>query len=376
MDLSNLLRSTDAHVRLDLVSPPPPRLGDAPLVVPPGSLHPTLATTAFSHLLRFELERRHPRARRQAWPAEAAPERLGRLAPELSVRAEMALAEARHDLARYLQDPNPGLTMRETMAMHALRVGRLDAVVRAGYVDAALGGAERDEDIEELLAMLDAVPWDAIGGASALSLDHAFERFADVSPVAGAELVSDGLLLAIRTTKGARLDADDLRELMFRLILARADHAADPAAPDVREVGVYFARHGLLWREPVDPLAQAEAFPKVEAWFLHRLDRAQRMLARARENAREGETPRPGLAKTPKWVKKKARADRSPPASHAGKAEVKKAKDPAAQPPRPPKPSAPRSNASQDAQGEAQGRTKTPRPDWRKGSAWRRERGR
>lgn len=374
MDLSLLLRSSDAQLRLDLVSPPLPRLADAPLLAPPGPLHPTLATSAFSYLLRFELERRHPHARRHAWLAEGAAERLRTLAPDLAASAEAMVASAHRDLAAYVEEREPGAPARELAAMHALRLGRLDAVVRAGYVDRALGADETADGVAELLAMLEVAPWAEIGGAQSLDLGPSF---AGDAPEARADVVADGLLLVVRTTRTARIERDDLRGLLFRLILARAQRALDGAAHEVREVGVAFARHGRVWRTPVDALAQHPHFAGVEAWFAERLEQAQRAQARAQGEGASG----PAAPRPPRWVKKKATAAKGAPARREGKAEVKKAGGPkpaeaprgGAGKPAPPRRKAP--PAPQEPDGDAPKRAKPPKPDWRKGSAWRRDRG-
>jgi hypothetical protein len=367
MDVDKLLRSTEARVRLDLVAPAALRV-DAPLRAPPGPGNPTLLAAAFGYLLRFDLARRHPHARAAPWVAEQAPARLESLAPDLAGTAAAVLSEARDSHAHFLRSADPHPEFRASMAAHALRLGRLDAAVRAGYVDARMAEADPG-DVADLLAMLDAVPWDALGGAASLDLQP---RFGETEDAPGADLLADGRLVLVRAPKTARLDPQDARRLVVLLILARAARGPDA----VREVGIYFARHGHLWAVPVSSLVAQEAFPQAEAWVTKHAQRAARMAREAAEAlAAPEDAPRPaaGRQKPPKWVKKRWFAPAgTAPAKDVGKAEQKKQRPDAA-----PRKSAPSRKPAppRDAPPEGERKTRTPRPDWRKGSAWRRERG-
>ena len=369
MDVDKLLRSTEARVRMDLVAPALPKLAGAPLLAPPGPGNPTLLASAFAHLLRFELARRRPHARLRAWTAEEAPARLREMAPDLAGTAESILRDAKESHDHYVRAAEPHPEFRASMAAHALRLGRLDAAVRAGYVDARMAEAD-PEDVADLLAMLAAVPWDALGGAGPVELPALLDGGVE------ADLLVDGRLLLVRAAKAARVDPQDARRLVVLLVLARAARARDPSAPEVREVGVYLARHGHLWSVPVAPLVAHEAFPQAEAWLLKHAQRAERIaraVAASLEPTEDGEPAPPpvGKQKPPKWVKKKWFAPAGAAPAKEGKAEQKKGRAPAAKAPQP-KPQKPAKPREPAPEGE---KKRTPRPDWRKGSAWRRERG-
>lgn len=332
---ADLLRSADARVRLDLVAPTPARIADATLRAPPSGLDAGLAAAALAYLLRFEIERRDAGTPRGAWLAESAPERLATLAPELVDEAAARVGAAKQDVARCVSGRDP--VARATLAEHALRLGRLDAAVRVGYVDERVRDPERPEDVADVLAMLDAVPWDALGeGASDL----------------GEDLVARGTLLAVKAAKAARVDADDVRALVLRFLLMRARRPE--AAERVQRIGVLLARHGHLWTAPTSGILGHAALPAVEEWLAARL---------------RLETARPQTG-APRWVKQRF-PPKAPLTHPEGKADRKKSRAPSQAPPEPKAPRAPRKPA-QDAPPE---RTRTARPDWRKGSKWRRERG-
>lgn len=363
MSLARLLRSADARLRLDLVRPALPRFE-----VPPASsarLAPPFAARAVANVLRMELARRDP-ATRGAWPAERAPEVLAALAPETVAAAEAALAFARGQTGR-MEALTPGL-----VAERALQLARLEAVVRAGYVDARIGEPEHPDDVAEVAQMAALVPWDVMGPAT-LAPPY-FPRFAETLPDAEPDAIVGGAILEVSASRAARVEADDLRALVARLVLARREWGPEAASSRVRWVGVLLARHGLLWRAPVAPIVGHEAFPAVEAWLLERLDPVDG------EDERDASPERaPRAAPMPKWVRKRF-AKRTPGTHPEGKAEKKKR-----QPPQPDQEGAPRGSAgawrdAPEPRGERDAQDRPPRsrsarPDWRRGSAWRRDRG-
>lgn len=361
MSFGHLLRSGDARLRLDLVRPPPARLEGGTL--PPGRLAPGLAASAVANGVRLELARRQPESA-GPWPAERAVTRLADLAPDMVVAAERALASVQGTSGR-MEGVTPSLA-----AERALQLARLDAVVRAGYVDARIGGAEDPEDVAEVAAMLSRVPWDQLDGRAAAP--PYFPRLGEAWPDAEPDLLVGGALLMVSASRAPRVDEEDLRGLVARLVGARAEWGADEAARRVRHVGVLLARHGLLWRVPAAPLVAHEAFPALEAWMGPRLEAAMR------PPAAEG-TEGPAKRRLPKWVKKRF-APRAPGTHPEGKAEKKKAPSGAPPKAKPKPPARPKAELREDMLREREredgpARSSTPKPDWRRGSPWRRDRG-
>ena len=365
MTFGHLLRSADARLRLDLVRPAAVRLEGS--VAPAARLAPALAAAAVANGVRMALARRHSGAA-GPWLAERALPRLADLAPDAVPAAERALAFAKGDTGR-MEAVTASLA-----AERALQLARLEAVVRSGYVDGRIGQEEHPEDVAEVAAMLARVPWDDLGGPAAS--EPLLPTLGAALPDAEPDLLVGGTLVTVSASRAPRVDEDDLRGLVARVVAARAERGPDEAAARVRQVGVLLARHGLLWRAPAAPLVAHEAFPAVEAWLAERLAPALRGPAPAgtREDA-------PSRAPLPKWVKKRF-PPKAPGTHPQGKAERKKA-PPAAKPPaRPPPP--PRAPPRAEMRGEPQDRREPEdgpakprgsRPDWRRGSAWRRDRG-
>lgn len=348
MALPKPFRTEDAKTRLDLVGPTLPTGIEPPLLAPPSRAGAPLVQAAFVHLLRFELLRRLPHAVRRPWRAEDAPARLRELAPHLVAQAEDALERAKGAVASHVEASAPSPDARLTMARHALRVARLDAVVVSGYVDERLAEPEDEDAARDLVAMLDVVPWTELGGASSADLAPPFAE------LAGADLLLNGRLLVVRTRKSARVERDDVRGLMVGVLLSRAARAADASLDETRAIGVYAARHAKLWTADVAPLLAREAFPRVELWF--------------------GDEMRGKRDRVPRWVKTRGAPRWGSSTRYVPPAEKTKAppKPAPAKPAKASKPAKPRVVDDPEARRRSPGAA---RPDWRRGSALRRSRG-
>lgn len=173
--------------RLTPLRPQLSRKVGSPLRVEPCSARYTLVGTAFDYLLRFELQRRAPYAVAKEWVAERAPEllffRSGRgsgssvdnaalvafdpereydplgIAEELSDRAKHVLSGAKAAIAAYIKEVAPTPTMQQEVAGHALRLARLDSISRILHLDLPTFEDGAPEDVQDLLAMLDLVPF-------------------------------------------------------------------------------------------------------------------------------------------------------------------------------------------------------------------------
>lgn len=328
MTLAALLRHAGVQLRLDMLAPPMPPRAPAPLLAPPSEARPSTIAAALSYLLRFELERRYPLARTHDWLAEDAPGLLESLAPELVARAEAAGEDAGQALAVFAQERAPGPESRAWMAAHALRLARLDAVVRSGYVDPRMDAADA-ADVADLLAMLDATPWASfVPHGAQLDLNPSFGRASVLVPGADADAIIDGRLYAFRTSKSDRIGADDVRPLVLRFLLSRLARADDASFPEVREIGLLSARHGSVWSAPVKPMLEHAGFPAIESWMLRHMERERGLTLKSiAKGATLDDAPAPKtLQRTPGWVKKRwGRGKRAPQTAPEGKADKKKA---------------------------------------------------
>lgn len=282
MSVTSLLKLPDVCEQLDRLVPNFPKRISEPLVAPPVTRSYALVGTAFDYALRFELERRYPHVRTERWVAEAALDVLLHRADPLRssseqiaeavgtwTKAESIVKRARREVGAYVKDPAPSTEARAAMAAHAIRLAKLDALYRAAYVDPKMDIAEPG-DVEDVVRLLDVAPYEAITNPKTLWLNPTFGRYSELVGGADCDLVSGDRLIDVKVTKNDAIQQEYMRQVVSYAILGRGVRGDDPAWPDVRHVGIYFARHGHLWTVPADAIFANRAYAEVEAWYFKR----------------------------------------------------------------------------------------------------------
>src|SRR5262249_46430134 len=80
---------------------------------------------------------------------------------EVSQRARAIVERAKSAVASYLKSKTPTRAQRSELAAHAIRLAKLDQVYRELRLDPHFAEAE-GEDVEDLLSMLEIVPFDSL----------------------------------------------------------------------------------------------------------------------------------------------------------------------------------------------------------------------
>ena len=164
----------------------------------------------------------------------------------LPARWKTIVQEARFALAEYVADQrNPSEAVRTNIVKWALRLARIDPFYRRGYCDPEPEKVEVG-DLADVLALLDMVPWEMLGSPSLLWLNPTFGSASSRVGGADADIIAGDRLLDLKTTTTPTI-AEDLRQLLGYLVLARAAHEEDASFPVVSTLGVYHGRHGHLW---------------------------------------------------------------------------------------------------------------------------------
>jgi hypothetical protein len=247
--------------------------------------------TAFDYLLRFEVQRRTARVVGRHWVAEHAPRMLQEAAAgerELRVvtegppvllpppggfaqaakRAQQAVDEARFAVADYLVAETPPQGSLASLAAHALRLAGLDLVFRVGIFDTRFAEAG-PSDVEDLLAMLAVVPFETLlpGERRRVLLNPTFGAASFLVGGADADLIAGDLLLDLKTSKDPRIRAEHLDQLLGYLLLARRARREDRTFPQVRRLGLYYARRAHLFVVDAADWTGHPHFRETEAWF-------------------------------------------------------------------------------------------------------------
>jgi hypothetical protein len=302
MSLKSFLELSDVRAVVAPLRPKLRRKIDVPMKAAPRSNRYTMVGTAFDYLLRFELQRRAPHAVAGEWVAEGSlgllrkPRESGvvvlldalaefkstpdYLPPEVvGERARAIVKEARSAFASYVKSRTPTPARRTGLAAHAIRLAKLDEVYRAHRLEPGFEEADA-EDVEDLLGMLEIVPFDSLVHRKTMLLNPTFGESSVLVGGADADLIAGDLLVDFKVTKQGEMQAGHLDQLLGYLLLARRHQRHDPSFPEIRRVALYFGRHGLLWRLDVAIWADRPDFPRVEEWFF---ERAAELAAKAAE---------------------------------------------------------------------------------------------
>lgn len=269
MSVTKFMKHPEVAAMLKRVLPPHPRRIAAPLLAAPLTRSYGTVGTAFDYALRFELGRRYPHVRLKPWVAERALRKFAEVSrdKEMQQVAAEIVAIARVECDAYVTSKFPSLEARAAVAAHAIRLAKVDAVLRAGYVDPKMNSVD-PRDVEDILRLLEVVPYEKLGDPAVVWLNPTFGEYSRLVKGADCDLISGNRLIEIKVTKADGIDLDYLRQLVSYLILARGARRDDAAFPAIEAFGIYFARHGYLWTIPAESVVTNPSFSEVEAWYL------------------------------------------------------------------------------------------------------------
>ena len=275
MSLTSVLDHQPELVRaLASLVPPDARPSplNAPMLAYPVTEHFALVGTAFDYLLRFEIQRRYPKAKVHRWVAEEAVD-LIRWDPDRDSRAEVRVVRhAKKAYREFIRARNPSREVLEALAGHTLRLAKLDQFYRAATLDPTFEEAS-PRDVRDLLRLLSIVPFDGpLGDRLArgpILLNPTFGKLSDAMGGADADLVAGGCLIDIKVTKFPELSDEYLAQVVGYSILADLARKKNKGAfPDLGEVGLYFARHGVFLTIEIGPLRQRPEYSAMCAALL------------------------------------------------------------------------------------------------------------
>lgn len=308
MSLTSFLEMPDVTAKVKPLRPKLPRKLSVPLKVEPRSKRYMLVGTAFDYLLRFELQRRAPHAISERWVAEYAPKIISggwvtakgevayvpdnllreanrasfdldtgewRHLPEnlleLVDRARLVLDNAKAAVAAYMKLKSPTAVEKAELAGHAIRLAKLDSVLRVRRLEPNFEEAS-SEDIQDLLDLLAIVPFNELLHGKLFLLNPTFGQASRLVGGADSDLIAGDLLVDFKTTKNGEIENRYLDQILGYLLLARKQRSIDPTFPVINRVGLYYCRHGYLWSVAASTWTFHPGFPGIEQWFFQRAD--------------------------------------------------------------------------------------------------------
>ena len=317
MSLTFFVALPEVKKRLMLLHPKGPHRVSGRIKAVPRTNHYSLVGTAFDYLLRWNVRRRVPRAVDEKWVAEHGvihlnlactalqrmqygddPSSVSISPDEKAVATIMGMGcppvdvwyEAWLRLKAAKAAVEKGASDKE-LAVHALQMAKLDLIYRSGTVVPDLLDPPDDEDVADLLAMLDLVPFERLlDGGKPVLLNPTFGELSDLMGGADADLIAGDMLVEFKTTKKANISGRHMSQLLGYYLLARKcrDRGLKPF-PEIRRVGVYFSRYGELWTMKTEVWTSREEFGEVEEWFFRRAEELGRPVEKLEERRRRAE---------------------------------------------------------------------------------------
>ncbi len=243
---------------------------DKPIFSPPLSSNYQLVGIAFDYLLRFYLERINVGSKTSVWVAEEGVLLLDALdgTSDKYQKAKSHLDGARNLYQLFIQD---GL-LTDELIRAAICLAHLEGTRRSGIFNEAELVRVDERDIADLRQLMSLV-WQQ---------DFSSRKACYLNPTLGstrsnADLIIDDRLIEIKTIKNLVLDRRHLHQLVQCYILlalegidvGRKRHINYfEEVCEVKQLCIYFSRHGYLHRMKVGDLVDAEMLPEFIRWYI------------------------------------------------------------------------------------------------------------
>lgn len=148
-------------------------------------------------------------------------------------------------------------------------LAKLDIKYRTGITDAGLDSIEKSK-ITELRQLISIVPWNEFKAEKRCLLNPTFGKGSTLVGGADADLIIDDLLIDIKASKYFSIEREALSQIIGYCLLSRIGGVNDKKIGQIKRVGIYFARYGILWQIPLshfcslrDYNLRAEEFKKL-----------------------------------------------------------------------------------------------------------------
>lgn len=297
MSLTSFLKNKDVKERFRQEFPRPEFKLKKEILAPPVTRRYLLVGTAFDYLMRFYLKCINPDAVTRRWVAESwplglamaipgvaplysessgkwhiIPERGGQL-PEDAKRlvgiCEQIVEQAKVVYSSYLASGE----MTDEVIKSALLLAQLDPIARNLYVDENLGAID-DGDVTDLRNLISIMNPELFKAKKLCMLNPTFGEASRLVGGADADLLIDGALIEIKTTKTLKLDRNYFNQLIGYYILFKIGGIIDdaPSEPKIERLGIYYSRYGELCTFTVRDIVDEDRLPSFIEWFKERAE--------------------------------------------------------------------------------------------------------
>ena len=236
----------------------------AQIKAPPLTVNYGLVGRAFDYLLRFYVQKINRCAVSGIWVAESGLNVLEETDPNFKVANQM-FSQAQTRYADFMASRRRRPT-RE-LAEAAVILAHLELIYRAGIVDPMMFEPAPPAVLDDLEAMLDLVRPSDFRAARRCVLNPTFGWGSALVGGADADLIIDDLLIDFKTNKHLTFDREIFNQLVGYYLLSCVGGVDNCRRGVIRELGVYFARYGILHRVRVSDCIKKSRMPHILKWF-------------------------------------------------------------------------------------------------------------
>lgn len=234
---------------------------------------------AFDYLLRFWLRRNVPECHARRWVAENSL-KLAEDKPIADAEAiRKAVERAKVERDEFLETG----TLTRDLIESALDLARVDRLYREGQQPGNFGGYEQG-DIVDCINLVHVLESSGELEGEEVYLNPVFGQASRLVSGGDADVILDDTLIDVKVTVNSTFKQDYWRQLIGYLVLSDLHELfcedglyeefeelffVVPDKPkDIKEFGVYFARHGELETFPASLVYEAENYPEFRKWFV------------------------------------------------------------------------------------------------------------
>lgn len=274
MSLTSFLKYKDVKEKFKQEFPMPKFNLSGDLLAAPKTNHYIRVGIAFDYLMRFYLKRINRNAITQVWVAEVACAYAIKLINDDKILKKIIniLKDSKKIYSEYLKTGE----MNDEVIKTCLLLAPLDLFRRGLFIDPYIG-TTNPRDIEDLKDLIKLVNPKEFKSRKICMLNPTFGKASKLVGGADMDLLLDNALIDIKTTKFLKLKRDYLNQLIGYYILFLIGGIDDaPPKAKVEFIGVYYSRHGLLYKIPIREVVGKCDLQKFILWFKKRAKQAEK----------------------------------------------------------------------------------------------------
>jgi hypothetical protein len=255
----------------------------------PKTLNYGIVGTAFDYLIRFYLERiNKDNIESSRWVADSAigilntkiinhpsdtiltginkDKEFGK--EELLQKIQIGMLIAKEEYKEYIKTGE----LRKQLVESTIFLAKLDMVRRNGAVAWAFDEVfdnPNPDDVKDITSMFFLLSNQPFTAKEKCYLNPTFGTGSLLVGGADADLIIDNILIDIKVTKLLKLNREYLNQTLGYYILSLIGGVnGSPLCKPIEYIGIYFARHGVLWKEPISSFGDSKKFDAFKEWFI------------------------------------------------------------------------------------------------------------